>query len=185
MVLQGEGTSSAIGKFGPSQCDVMAPGADKSRLTIGFYQTGEHLCSTVGRLVDLGLDRHQLGIVRHKTALPALVLPPFDDERLALVRRLLDEVEPLETPGATDLVASRGPLRSLLQSGAWSEGAASGGSAGLTIASNLGAEIRNGATALAVVSATADQQWASARLLLQNSVLPVLTHEFRASGKRR
>lgn len=167
----------------------MATARHKARLSIGVYESGEGFWPTVVKLLDSGFTTDQLGIVSLAGTPGRLGRPTcVSADAWHRLSRVVEDVELLEgVEGRATLVASRGYVRPALD-----EVGALGGSGDFAVlrpdrcgtraclAPDLEARVRDGATVLAVVSASNEQQWLSARILLERSIHPVHTHEFAA-----
>ncbi len=155
-------------------------GKRRSRVSIGLYSGADALWPTVVRLLDRGFDPEQLGLASLARTIQQLgrpgTLPPSDWRR---VEGLLSGLDVVESPDGLKLAASRNVCLPFAPCEKHAGTDAVISLKSVRVWSELEAPITNGATALAVVAPSTEQQWRGTRILLERSAFPVQTHEVR------
>jgi hypothetical protein len=174
---------AAGGRRGPNAVN---ESAQKARLTLAAFDRPETLWLATAGLVENGVMPQQVGIAMCSRSLAGLAEPPRLDEadqrRVAPVIRRFDQ---MPVSGAIPgMLASSGLLSQLHDpAGAWTARNGLPDAKGPThetvarLGDDIAAQVRQGATVLAVRSASAGEQWLSTRILLQHSSHPVATYE--------
>jgi hypothetical protein len=152
----------------------------RSRLAIGVYDDRAVLCTTVAVLLRHGLALDQLGIISKRATIERALRPPdAPDAAWRQVASLLGETELLAgADGPCAVIASPGVAR-LVREGTWQMWTPrrSGVLQPDGLRPDVASHVRDGRTALTVVSTSSAQQRDSARILLAHSAYPVETHD--------
>lgn len=154
----------------------------RSRVSIGLYAEGRMLWPTVVRLLDCGFLLDQLGIAALPVTLARLDGPTIlSHSDWSRVEGLLKDVVTMEGPAGLAIAASRS-VHLPFAVGSGDLGAGAGNRRLVRLWSELEAPLAKGATALAVIAPSNEQQWRGTRILLEQSAYPVQTHEIRPAG---
>ena len=163
--------------------NVEMSGKRRSRVSIGLYAGADVLWPTVVRLLDRGFDPGQLGLASLAKTVETLgrpdALPPSEWRR---VEGLLANLDVVEAPGGLKLAASRNVCLPFAPCEKHASASAVISLRSVRVWSELEAPITSGATALAVVAPSTEQQWRGTRILLEGSAYPVQTHDVRIEG---
>lgn len=155
----------------------------RSRISIGLYSGADVLWPTVVRLLDRGFAPEQLGLASLATTVDTLGQPgSLSITEWRRVEGLLAGYQVVEGPGGLMLAASRNVCLPTVERAVEP---CAGGAISLRAArvwSELEAPIAKGATALAMIAPSTEQQWRGTRILLEHSAYPVQTHDIRTGS---